>query len=282
MAKSKTKPTFAGRLNAWRDKAGTWLATGTKTVISALAVAVVGLFLYQAWASPTGRPYFAVEEVVFEGLERVKRPHLQELVRDAARGNILHVDLQQVRRRVESVLWVESAVVRRRLPDALVIGVTERKPVAVAQVGRELLLVDRHGVLLGHYDPQFDLSLPIVIGLQGSTGEPLSEGDALRMQRFWDVVEDLRSGGVDYNGHISDIDVSDRRRVVVTPIDEPVPVILGGEDFNKRFRIFLSQLDRLREASREHGAIQEVDVSFPNRLIIRTARKEQPEVALSR
>ncbi|HSR66623.1 MAG TPA: FtsQ-type POTRA domain-containing protein [Acidobacteriota bacterium] len=275
MAKAKKSTSARSRWKQWRAQAPARLATGLKTVLSALAVAVVGLFLYQSWASPSGRPYFALEHVRFQGLERVDPAYLRGLLQDSARGNILHVDLDQVRRQVESATWVESAVVRRRLPDELVISVRERTAGAVAQVGDEILLVDRHGVLLDPYDPKFELDVPIVVGL--SRGGQ----NARLMKRYWTVVEDLRSGETDYTRHISDIDVS-RPQVAVTSIDERVSVILGEKDFNKRFRIFLSQVEKVREARRQHGAIQEVDVSFPNRLIIRTARQGQPEVALSR
>lgn len=69
---------------------------------------------------------------------------------------ILSLDLDAVRRKVESIGWVKQATVWRQLPDTLHIEIVEREPFARWQIDGRIYLVDDAGRVLEEGDrPEF-------------------------------------------------------------------------------------------------------------------------------
>lgn len=85
---------------------------------------------------------------------------------------ILHVDLADVRRRVEQVGWVKSARVVRLLPGTIVIAVTERSTFAVWQHAGAAHVIDDTGRVIPEADPGRFGSLPLVVGEGADAAAP--------------------------------------------------------------------------------------------------------------
>lgn len=90
----------------------------------------------------------------------------------AAETPILHVDLADVRRRVEQVGWVKSARVVRLLPGTIVIAVTERTTYAVWQHAGSTHVIDDTGRVIPEADPGRYGSLPFVVGEGADAAAP--------------------------------------------------------------------------------------------------------------
>lgn len=78
---------------------------------------------------------------------------------------ILGLDLEDMRRKVMEVSWIEDARIVRLLPGTLVIAVKERKTLAVWQHAGQIYVVDQHGRVIPKADPARFASLPLVVGL---------------------------------------------------------------------------------------------------------------------
>jgi len=118
------------------------------------------------------------------------------------------LDLDAVRRRIESVGWVHDVRVVRLLPDTLLIQVVERRQLAIWQAGGRGQVIDVRGAPIPEADPARFPTLPLVVGAGANVGaadlllelsrrpEVLSQVDALVRvdQRRWDLK--LKSGGV--------------------------------------------------------------------------------------
>lgn len=106
-----------------------------------------------------------VNNVVVEG--RAKTP---EVMLRAALGirpgePILSYSLAEARQRLESIKWVETATVERRLPATIVVRLVERRPFAVWQTEGKFLLVDRDGEVVADSEvAAFAGQLPLVVG----------------------------------------------------------------------------------------------------------------------
>jgi cell division protein FtsQ len=85
---------------------------------------------------------------------------------------ILHVDLDQLRARVEQVGWVKSAKVLRLLPDTIVIAVTQRQTLAVWQHEGKNLVIDSEGRGIPEADPGKFAELPLVVGVGADRAAP--------------------------------------------------------------------------------------------------------------
>ena len=73
-------------------------------------------------------------------------------------------DLGAVRERLRRLPWVADASVSRRLPDTLVIAITERRPVALWQHRRKMAAIDITGTVLTRQGLERFAHLPLVVG----------------------------------------------------------------------------------------------------------------------
>lgn len=55
------------------------------------------------------------------------------------------VNIEDIRKRIESNPWIKIALVQRRLPDTLFVVVVEKKPIAIWQFEQALYLIDEEG-----------------------------------------------------------------------------------------------------------------------------------------
>lgn len=108
-----------------------WRASMRSLVLPLLLVlALIGLLGWgvQALWDPRVMP---VRVVGVDGeITHLDRPRLEAAVADAVDGSFFSVDLEQVRRKVEQLPWIESASVRRVWPDTLRVRVVEQVPLA--------------------------------------------------------------------------------------------------------------------------------------------------------
>jgi cell division protein FtsQ len=118
------------------------------------------------------------------------------------------MDLDAIRRRIESVGWVHDVRVVRLLPDTLLIQVVERRQLAVWQAGGRRQVIDVRGAPIPEADPARFASLPLVVGAGANVGAAdlllelsrrpavMSQVEALVRvdQRRWDLK--LKSGGI--------------------------------------------------------------------------------------
>jgi cell division protein FtsQ len=242
-----------------------------------LSVVVYGL--YYAHNPATGSAHFRLKEIHYQGAAQVNPATLEEMIRRAFPENILLIDLERVRSLVESESWVESARIRRKLPDQLFINITERKPVAIAVIDNELYLVDAQGNMLDRYGPGHQsIDGPMVTGLKNVSRENAQAENTARMETYLRVFQDLRAPPQDYTQAISEIDVANPQRVAVIPADEPVPIYLGNDQFLERYETFLSRRDLYEQIKGQYGVIESIDVTYDNKIIFHTPREQEQSI----
>lgn len=229
--------------------------------------------------SAEGSANFRLAAIQCEGLTHLDGQAIESLVRSHVPANLLLADLEEVRGLLESQAWVKQAAVRRKLPDRLILHVLERQPAAVATVDGELYVVDAEGVVLDQHGSRFQfIDRPIVKGLQNVARENARQENALRMQVYLRVVEELEA----YRESISEIDVENPNRVAVIPGEDPVHVYLGAGEFLARYETFISQLGLYERLKKQYGVIESVDVTYENKIIFHTPQDRQSVTAAVR
>lgn len=258
------------------------ILTGRLLVVGAV-LGGAALVLYHAESSEYGRMRFRAEQVEFRGIVNLNHPGIDGLVRRALGPNLILADLDHVRQVVESEPWVESATVRRALPNRVVIQIQERKPVAVAAIDGELFLVDSTGIVLDRFGARYgDLDGPIVKGLKNLALENAREENLERIQLYMRVVEDLSGSPQKLVRSLSEIDVSLPRRVAVIPADEAIPVYIGNDHFRERYERFLACRSIYQQLKERYPRIEYIDVTFPDKVIFHTPGQPdiKPELGL--
>src|SRR5215472_14223681 len=155
-----------------------------------------------------GSPHFDLsgpDSVILTGNQFVSQADIASAIGAGAEPNLFRLSLDDVRREVEAIPWVQSASLRRVFPNHLQVEVIERKPVAYVNTGNGLKLVDREGVLLEKpSEAAFDF--PVVTGIDSSMSAAVRKARLALFDRF---EQELKSqvGGAGWL--VSEVDLSD-------------------------------------------------------------------------
>jgi cell division protein FtsQ len=106
---------------------------------------------------------FKVKQVSVKGVHRLDKATVLKIAGIKTGDQLLKLKTKEIRKRVAGLCWVLTVNVHRRLPDAVVIEIEEREPVALVDTGR-ICLTDRQGVLLP-LRPNAYVDLPLLSGV---------------------------------------------------------------------------------------------------------------------
>lgn len=95
---------------------------------------------------------FVVARIDVDGLHHITRDEIVSLLEIEPSATMWDVDLESLRDRLLSHPWVKAAHIRKNLPDALAVVITEREPAAVVAEGGKRVLVDDSGRVLSDLD----------------------------------------------------------------------------------------------------------------------------------
>ncbi len=117
---------------------------------------------FVTWTAAIG---WEVRHVELTGAREQNRLAIYNAVLNGPSNAMLATDLDAVRTRLRALPWIADASVQRRLPDTLVIEVSERRPVALWQLNRRLVgAIDISGRVLARERLERWNELPILIG----------------------------------------------------------------------------------------------------------------------
>jgi len=105
-----------------------------------------------------------VNEVIVVGRRETKRTDIARKLGVRRGDPILALDLDDAKERLETLGWVRSATITRRLPGDLHVHLAERRPFALWQKNRRLALIDREGAEITTEDLGRFRQLPVVVG----------------------------------------------------------------------------------------------------------------------
>jgi cell division protein FtsQ len=256
-------------------------------VVAAVLVAGGGL---AAWAYSYGMTSWrfriqSSDSVEITGVKNASRAQVMDVAgRDIAR-NIFFVPLDERKRQLEQIPWVEEASVMRLLPNRIAVTIHERTPVAFAQIGSRISLIDANGVVMGlPANRQTKYSFPVIRGITDT--EPLSSR-AAAMKIYNRLVSELGStdsdsagassspnGVTNYVKQLSEIDLSDPENVKVTANDPggTMVVHLGAQDFLPRYKLYVSHIAEWRQ---QFQNVQSVDLRYEGQVIVNPDNKDR-------
>ncbi len=203
----------------------------------------------------------ALDRLTVEGRNRTSREALRGALQIKRGDNLLAADPWAIKRRLEALPWVSTATVERRYPNALVVALVERKPIARFRDRTGTVLVDETGAFINVAPEKEHENLILLLG----AGAPETAGALLKLledepalarriasatrlgQRRWDLAFE---GGA----------------------------VLRLPDGHAR-----AALAKFGEFDRQHallgrGAVT-YDMRLPDRMVIRSSRSATPAVA---
>jgi cell division protein FtsQ len=231
-----------------------------------VAVVLVSYAMYRAFDLVVSAAGLKIQHISLKGNARLSEGEVRTLS-DGIRGtSILTADLAAFRRRLLLSPWVADVALRRVLPSTVEVFVSERTPIGLCRMKNQLYLVDRTGVVIDEFGPQYaGFDMPIIDGLvraPASAQPALDERRAELAARVLDAVAARK----DIARRISQIDVRDLHDAVVLIEGDPALLHLGEERFLERLQSYLDVSSALRERVQD---IDYVDLRFDDRLYVR-------------
>jgi len=109
---------------------------------------------------------FVVERVDVMGEGRLREDDVRKALGVYAGDYLFGIDVEGAQSRVESLSWVDRAVVRRLWPDRIVVQIIERQPYALWQNGGALKVVDVKGEVISGASAEKFTALTLFVGEQ--------------------------------------------------------------------------------------------------------------------
>jgi cell division protein FtsQ len=262
----------AGSGNPWWRPAST---TG-RVFLLVCALVVLGGLTAVALAFRTSLerdPRFRIAgaaDIQATGLSEVSRGEMLPVFGEDIGRNVFFVPLDERRKQLESIAWIERATVMRVLPDQIRVNVVERQPVAFTRQGQQIGLVDANGVLLSmpaaamaahHY------SFPVITGIDG--GDPAASRKA-RMAVYQRMMGDLDSTGQHYSQQISEIDLTDPEdaRVLMPEQGADILAHFGEDHFLERYQRYKAHIAEWRQ---QYPNLAAVDLRYDQQVVLQMA-----------
>jgi len=244
-------------------------ASRVKLVLQLVAVVTVAAVLWTVLAGYATRSWRfrldSSDNINIAGTNHISRSQVLEVMASDIDRNIFFVPLEQRKKQLEQIPWVQSASILRLLPNRLKIVIAERTPIAFVEMNSHIQLIDAHGVVMDippnqatHY------SFPVLVGM--SENDPLSTRVA-RMKLYLRLVKELDSSGAHYSADLSDVDLSDPDDVKATVTDPhgAVLVHLGSTNFLEHFKVYVAHVQEWR-AQFHH--LESVNLRYDHQVIV--------------
>lgn len=177
------------------------------------------------------------------GLEFALRTDVLRVFEKDIGRSLYLLPLEQRRRELLAIDWVENATVSRVWPNRLRVLIHERTPVAVAAIpGRSgdaltTKLVDRHGQLMSR-PARANFNLPVVFGLHQDQPIAYRKARIELLERLQEEVEPL-------NARFSELYLNDPRNLRATLVKDGrnLTLLLGNEKYLTRVQNFLNNYE---------------------------------------
>ena len=252
-----------------------WRPSGTlgRVLLGVAVLAVLGGVTASAWVLKTylGRDsrfrIAGTDNIEAIGLTLVSRAEMLPVFGEDVGRNIFFIPLNERRKQLEAIPWVEHASVMRLLPDQIRVSIVERQPVAFVRQGQQIGLVDKDGVLLTMPPAmmaQHNYSFPVVTGLEASDPLPLRRA---RMAVYERLLTELDSNGQNLSQQISEIDLTDPQDARVLLPEQGMDILahFGDDRFLDRYQRYKTHI---AEWHQQYPKLAAVDLRYENQVVL--------------
>jgi cell division protein FtsQ len=219
------------------------------------------------------------DSIEISGVRNASRAHVMEIAGADIGRNIFFMPLDERKRQLETIPWVQSATVMRLWPNRVAVQIQERTPVAFAQIGSRINLIDANGVVMGMPANRLTkYSFPVIHGITET--EPLSSRFAAMKiyNRLASELDSPDAGGPRYMQQLSEVELSDPEDIKVTANEGGGTLLihLGGSNFLERYKLYVSHIGEWRQ---QFQNLQSVDLRYEGQIIVNPDKQAEATAA---
>jgi cell division protein FtsQ len=240
--------------------------------IAVLLMALSAILVFRSYLLSSPRFHITIKEI--DGLHYVRQNQVLMKVKEIEERNrnLMALDIDRLRGSLELLPWVKTAIVRRALPDKLLIQIEERIPIAFARMDDSTWLVDEEAILLETKSEQFSgFNFPVVVGFEAGFESEVLTRNKKRIALYKRLMASLDENETGLSNDVSEVHVQDADGISVILNDDTVLVHLGAEQFQEKFRRYLAMSRELRQ---KYPLLDSVDLRFENQMVINTASEK--------
>lgn len=215
----------------WRT---TKMVTVSVLIISLIGGVSVGLVMGYHYV--VNAQYFMVRKVVLNGLDRVSREDVLKATGLDKPANILALNLADMASHVETLPWVRTVTVSRKLPETIMVNIVERRPRVLVSMDA-LYYLDETGTPFKKVDPKDNPELPIITGFTRADLVDRREHTLGDLMEVFDLLDALAERNDRFRvGNISEINFDPVRGLSLFTRDDKVQVKIGHGDFRQKLK----------------------------------------------
>lgn len=162
-------------------------------------LALVGWIGYAFYNYTLESEKFRVKNVQIEGLRALSEDDVLAVSGLIEEGNVLYLDVDDIRASIEAMAFVKECAVRMVFPDSVVITIEERLPYLTLQLNRHSYMLDREGVVLREYGTTEEPITPFVTNVGelefAQVGEMITAEALQSALAVWDAYRVLPFAG---------------------------------------------------------------------------------------
>ncbi|HZT33503.1 MAG TPA: FtsQ-type POTRA domain-containing protein [Bryobacteraceae bacterium] len=249
----------ASRLRSWLSTLA-WCAVFVSSAMAARKVHQFVITDPQFLLSAANR-----DSILIQGITYTPRTEVRRLFEQDFGRSIFSIRLQERRRRLRAIDWVQDAAVLRIWPNRLLVRITERKPVAFVNLvvrpetggPSSVMLIDPEGALL-EPPTRARFAFPV---LSGVTDEMSTADRRARVQAMLSLLAELGPAAKD----ISEIRIAsfDNVAVIAQVEGRALELILGDGNYARRYQNFLNHYPEIQKRA---GNVTTFDLRLDDRI----------------
>ncbi len=134
----------------------------SKSWIPYILVGLILLMILTLLSYRAMRGLFILEDVVVKGNHIIEAEEVKRLAGLRERTSLLDISTKGIYHRLLTSPWIKEAVVRKELPDRIIIWIEEAAPQALIKRDGRLFLVDETGTILEELSKKVPVILPVL------------------------------------------------------------------------------------------------------------------------
>ena len=107
---------------------------------------------------------FKLSKIIVDGQENISTNEIVRIINTKINDPILGINIKNIQTKLEKNDWVKRAIIERRLPNKLYVGIIERKPIAKWQYQKKIMLIDDEAIVIQKRPKQDYQGLILVVG----------------------------------------------------------------------------------------------------------------------
>lgn len=204
-------------------------------------------------------PFFTLQQVKLHGAERLTVEDILKVGNIYIGEPIFALETDNITRRLENDLRIESVTVRRIVPNALEVTLKERKPLATIVCDYGYLDLDKNGKIIDSYKNLREMKIPMITGARV---QDKYIGDDIDDDLVKQILEFLQKIKPESLNKLSEVAIVSADYIVsYTDTEQAVQIRLGKLEQRLDEKAHLVD-DFLRDLENNPHAVEYVDFSY--------------------